>query len=69
MNRFLVRYGCGFLRFSAGSCEHLRFSARIYASQMLCFLGEGENLQNSAKMLGLSSQLCPLKRALILGNH
>ena len=34
------------LRFSAGSCGFLQ----ICASQMLCFLGEGENLQKSSKL-------------------
>ena len=48
---------CGFLRipavfcrFSAVSCENQRFSAKSCASQMLCFLGKGENLQESARI-------------------
>ena len=41
---------CGFLRFPAVSCENLRFSAKICVSQMLRFLGKGENLQKSAKI-------------------
>ena len=51
---------CENLWFSAVSCENLRFSARICVSQMLCFLGEGENLQKSAKNLRLGS-VCPLR--------
>ena len=54
---------CGFLRFSAVSCENQRFPAKICVSQMLCFLGKGENLQKSAKIcenLRLGS-VCPLR--------
>ena len=56
------------LRFSAGSCGFLRFpaknqrfTAKICVSQMLCFLGKGENLQKSAK-------ICVLTRFVPLGS-
>ena len=43
---------CGFMRVPAVFCksQSLQFSAKICVSQMLRFLGEGENLQKSAKI-------------------
>ena len=38
---------CGFLRKSAMFCESLLFPC---ASQILCFLGKGKNLQQSARI-------------------
>ena len=47
------------LRFSADSCKNEWFSAKSCVSQMLCFLGKGENLQKSAK-ISVWARLVPL---------
>ena len=59
---------CGFLRVPAVFCSSLQRSAvfcKICVSdwQMLRFLGKSEILHRSAKRLGLSPQVRPLKRA------
>ena len=55
---------CNFLRVPAVfdvSCENQRFSPKICVFQMICFRGEGENLQKSAK-ISVWARLVPFNR-------
>ena len=47
-----------FLQFSAVSCENLRFSAKVCASHMHCFLRTSESVQKSAR----SAKICVAPR-------
>ena len=51
---------CNFLRFSAVSCENLRFDAK-----MLCLQGKGKNLQESTET---SAKICVWARFVPLGS-